>query len=286
MRARNYNPSTGRFISRDAFAGRRSDPLSLNLYTYCKNNPIRYVDPSGHDAVAAAQYMVSNNLNGSRPTKCNSDWDCKLMKKWDTYYEKLAAPSQLNVNSQWDAQIREMTISGNASNPANQELAVKLNSAFKEACNTVVAKEGKTNNNNRRFNATITVNSLNGTTTSFVGSTLPDDFNYWDNNGEPSVAVDSGIYKMDKVYENGEPKLRSYAQYYTVSTLDGGDILPSVYLNEYGGFSYYPATYILVHRGEKEFVPWSTGCITIEGVDNMNDFADLVGDSANLVIIR
>ena len=286
LRARYYNPGTGRFISRDSFAGRRSDPLSLNLYTYCKNNPIRYVDPSGHDAVAAAQYMVSNNLNGSRPTKCNSDWDCKLMKKWDTYYEKLAAPSQLNVNSQWDAQIREMTISGNASNPANQELAVKLNSAFKEACNTVVAKEGKTNNNNRRFNATITVNSLNGTTTSFVGSTLPDDFNYWDNNGEPSVAVDSGIYKMDKVYENGEPKLRSYAQYYTVSTLDGGDILPSVYLNEYGGFSYYPATYILVHRGEKEFVPWSTGCITIEGVDNMNDFADLVGDSANLVIIR
>ena len=62
--------------------------------------------------------------------------------------------------------------------------------------------------------------------------------------------------------------------------------MPSVYLNKYGGFSYYPATYILVHRGEKEFVPWSTGCITIEGVNNMNDFADLVGDSANLVIIR
>ena len=48
LRARNYNPSTGRFINRDSFAGRRSDPLSLNLYTYCRNNPIRYVDPSGH----------------------------------------------------------------------------------------------------------------------------------------------------------------------------------------------------------------------------------------------
>ena len=52
LRARNYNPSTGRFISRDSFAGRRSDPLSLNLYTYCRNNPIYYSDPSGHDAVA------------------------------------------------------------------------------------------------------------------------------------------------------------------------------------------------------------------------------------------
>ena len=48
LRARYYNPGTGRFISRDSFAGRRSDPLSLNLYTYCRNNPLRYVDPSGH----------------------------------------------------------------------------------------------------------------------------------------------------------------------------------------------------------------------------------------------
>jgi len=47
LRARYYNPSTGRFISRDSFAGRRSDSLSLNLYTYCRNNPLRYVDLSG-----------------------------------------------------------------------------------------------------------------------------------------------------------------------------------------------------------------------------------------------
>ena len=49
LRARYYNPATGRFISRDSFAGRRSDPLSLNLYTYCGNNPVIYTDPLGHD---------------------------------------------------------------------------------------------------------------------------------------------------------------------------------------------------------------------------------------------
>jgi len=32
----------------DSFAGNLHDPLSLNLYTYCGNNPIRYIDPSGH----------------------------------------------------------------------------------------------------------------------------------------------------------------------------------------------------------------------------------------------
>lgn len=48
LRARYYNPTTGRFITRDSYAGRRSDPLSLNRYTYCHNNPVVYVDPSGN----------------------------------------------------------------------------------------------------------------------------------------------------------------------------------------------------------------------------------------------
>lgn len=54
LRARYYNPSTGRFISRDSFAGRRSDPLSLNLYTYCNNNPIGYVDSNGHERIVVS----------------------------------------------------------------------------------------------------------------------------------------------------------------------------------------------------------------------------------------
>lgn len=48
LRARYYNPTTGRFISRDSVIGEIEDPLSLNLYTYCHNNPIRYTDPSGN----------------------------------------------------------------------------------------------------------------------------------------------------------------------------------------------------------------------------------------------
>ena len=50
LRARYYDPSMGRFISRDSYAGKNSDPLSLNRYTYCHNNPIFYADPKGHSA--------------------------------------------------------------------------------------------------------------------------------------------------------------------------------------------------------------------------------------------
>lgn len=48
LRARYYNPTTGRFISRDSVTGKNEDPLSLNLYTYCHNNPVLNFDPSGH----------------------------------------------------------------------------------------------------------------------------------------------------------------------------------------------------------------------------------------------
>ena len=48
LRARYYSPSTGRFISRDSFAGSNNDPLSLNLYTYFHNNHISGTDSTGY----------------------------------------------------------------------------------------------------------------------------------------------------------------------------------------------------------------------------------------------
>ena len=52
LRARYYNPANGRFTQQDAWSFMdASDPLSLNLYTYCCNNPVMYVDPSGQFGV-------------------------------------------------------------------------------------------------------------------------------------------------------------------------------------------------------------------------------------------
>ena len=48
MNARYYDPEDGRFISQDSFRGEVNDPGQWHLYAYCANNPINYVDPSGH----------------------------------------------------------------------------------------------------------------------------------------------------------------------------------------------------------------------------------------------
>ena len=47
--ARYYDPDTGRWISRDYSAGNMKEPMSLNRYTYCYNNPLQYIDPDGLD---------------------------------------------------------------------------------------------------------------------------------------------------------------------------------------------------------------------------------------------
>ncbi len=48
LRARYYDSSQGRFTAKDTYLGTILNPLSRNLYTYVENNPLNYVDPSGH----------------------------------------------------------------------------------------------------------------------------------------------------------------------------------------------------------------------------------------------
>ncbi|MFA6281950.1 MAG: RHS repeat-associated core domain-containing protein, partial [Candidatus Omnitrophota bacterium] len=46
--ARYYDPEIGRFITADTIVQSPLNPQTLNRYTYCNNNPINYIDPTGH----------------------------------------------------------------------------------------------------------------------------------------------------------------------------------------------------------------------------------------------
>ncbi len=89
LRARYYDPATSRMLTEDSYRGDIRDPQSLNLYTYCSNNPIRYIDPSGNkciDAVAGWAKSIDDaiffGLGGWLSNKIRSlfgaeenDWD-------------------------------------------------------------------------------------------------------------------------------------------------------------------------------------------------------------------
>ena len=54
LNARYYNPEDGRFMTEDSYRGEIMKPETGHLYVYCANNPVNYVDPSGHFLVSTA----------------------------------------------------------------------------------------------------------------------------------------------------------------------------------------------------------------------------------------
>jgi RHS repeat-associated protein len=59
LRARMYDPVLMRFTSRDSFKGNGDEPLTLNLYLYCINNPINNIDLTGF---ISAKAIVSDAI--------------------------------------------------------------------------------------------------------------------------------------------------------------------------------------------------------------------------------
>ncbi len=58
LRARYMNPATGTFISEDTFGGVLSSPITLNRYAYAGQNPVSYMDPSGHFFTVIQQVLT------------------------------------------------------------------------------------------------------------------------------------------------------------------------------------------------------------------------------------
>ncbi|MDR1528897.1 MAG: hypothetical protein LBS40_00500, partial [Burkholderiales bacterium] len=64
LRARDYDPQTGRFTARDEFEGSILIPLSLNNYIYANDDPVNMIDPSGR-FFSMAQIGIAVNIGGA-----------------------------------------------------------------------------------------------------------------------------------------------------------------------------------------------------------------------------
>ena len=48
LQSRYYDPSIGRFINADVFVSTGTGLLGFNMFAYCSNNPVMFVDPDGY----------------------------------------------------------------------------------------------------------------------------------------------------------------------------------------------------------------------------------------------
>ena len=74
LNARFYDARIARFLQADTYLGNAGDPLSLNLYAYCLNNPIKYVDPTGHVITATDKANLTSSQIAAIE-KATADWN-------------------------------------------------------------------------------------------------------------------------------------------------------------------------------------------------------------------
>jgi len=106
LRARYYEPNTGRFLSRDSYLGDIADPLTQNRYIYALNNPIKYSDPSGHR-------VIMDDGEYYYPEKTDVSYDSELIDYQES--DELIV-DKIVGNKTWASQATEKTISNNRNN--------------------------------------------------------------------------------------------------------------------------------------------------------------------------
>jgi RHS repeat-associated protein len=59
LRARQYDPLTGRFTSTDPFPGTEDLPVTLHPYLYARNDPVNFSDPSGETTLTEVMFVAN-----------------------------------------------------------------------------------------------------------------------------------------------------------------------------------------------------------------------------------
>ncbi len=91
LNSRYYNPAWGRFINADGLLGEQGDILGHNLYAYCQNNPVMYVDPSGYTLERSLDYFYDNLKIKSKEIFSLVDESGGITKQSDDYNIKSTA---------------------------------------------------------------------------------------------------------------------------------------------------------------------------------------------------
>ncbi len=81
LRARYYNPATGRFWGRDPVEGVQCCGLSWNPYIYVKDNPVNAIDPTGAATLYEYSITIKNTVYSIAVHSAHHYWTLPLVGK-------------------------------------------------------------------------------------------------------------------------------------------------------------------------------------------------------------
>ena len=121
--ARYYDPEIGRFISADTIIPDPTNPQAYNRYTYCLNNPLKYVDPSGNivkigDAISYSYSQGGGAFIETKHRNPTND-ETKLINSWQIFkatmpdVAKEMEQSDIEYSIRWSPPILGSTTVGN-----------------------------------------------------------------------------------------------------------------------------------------------------------------------------
>jgi len=105
LRARYYNPLTGRFMSQDPKVGEIKEPQSLHKYLYAGGDPVNRIDPHGRADTADYTSLLQN-------------------ESWKTQLEMRATAYAVRVELCVDAVMLQWALSGGVMTPVYFEMVV------------------------------------------------------------------------------------------------------------------------------------------------------------------
>ncbi len=90
LRARYYNPGTGRFLARDTWKGDSNAPITFNHWAYANGNPVLYVDPTGLSAEVQCSLILFNDLKSLCGVSNGPDNDPNTINARVKFFSRMA----------------------------------------------------------------------------------------------------------------------------------------------------------------------------------------------------
>ncbi|NOZ51180.1 MAG: hypothetical protein GXP37_14225 [Chloroflexi bacterium] len=84
-----YAPTLTRFTQPDTLVPNPGNPQSLNRYSYVRNNPVRYTDPSGHGYCEDMDCVVKTDAETRHLAGLGDKWGISMTGPWETENEWL-----------------------------------------------------------------------------------------------------------------------------------------------------------------------------------------------------